>query len=95
MSISVKGLNSFKKEIQEQVKKLVSDIQETYQSEVRKRTPIDTGNARRGWQKRTKSGNAVIENQVPYIERLEGGYSRQAPRGFVNQAVNATVRKFK
>jgi len=53
---------------------------------VRARTPIDTGNARSGWQ-RTPPGLSEfgtpqeIFNEVPYILKLEYGSSRQAPEG--------------
>lgn len=56
------------------------------------RTPIDSGRARRGW---TERQGKSVENRVPYIERLEQGYSRQAPRGFVNQSIQATVTNVK
>lgn len=70
----------------EQEKKHLKD---DYKSAVVPRTPIDTGKARRGWQTRTNR----IENQVPYIAKLEGGYSRQAPNGFVRQAMTTTIEK--
>jgi len=77
------------------LKDVVDDIQEevltTLQSEIKKRTPIDTGQARRGWKKRTDS----VRNDVPYIGRLERGYSRQAPKGFTKQAIRATIAKRK
>ena len=55
------------------------------------RTPIDTGRARRGWQQRQTGTQKILDNQVPYIERLERGWSKQAPNGFVNQAIQATI----
>lgn len=36
-----------------------------------------------------KSGDAIyITNNLPYIERLNDGWSAQAPAGFVEQAIN-------
>jgi hypothetical protein len=64
---------------------------EEFRRQVIPRTPIDTGQARRGWQTRQNS----VENRVPYIERLERGWSKQAPTGFVNQAISATIDKTK
>lgn len=60
-----------------------------YQSAVVPRTPIATGRARRGWQAR----KTEIRNDVPYIGKLETGYSRQAPSGFVQQALSQTIDK--
>lgn len=91
MIISIVGAKSAIKMIEEVVDKEQVALQDTLQTEIRKRTPIDTGQARRGWQKR--SGQVV--NRVPYIERLEKGYSKQAPQGFVKQSIRATVNKRK
>lgn len=45
------------------------------------------------------SGDSVfISNNLPYIQRLNDGWSRQAPAGFVEQAVQAgvnAVRRFR
>ena len=55
------------------------------------RTPYKLGRASRGW---NKKGKDTLENKVPYITRLEDGYSKtQAPQGFVNQSINKTIRK--
>jgi len=80
--LNLTGLSSY---VDQVITKLVPDIQ----SEIARRTPIKTGQARRGWNTR----KATIENKVPYIERLEGGYSRQAPNGFVRQGINAAINK--
>jgi len=65
-------------------------------------TPIDTGQAQRGWKNVTQMSDVigtgktkvVIRNDVPYIERLDGnpGWSGQAPKGIV-KPVLARVRK--
>lgn len=36
-------------------------------------------------------GNVWISNRVPYIERLDSGYSPQAPSGFVEMAIEAAI----
>ena len=50
-----------------------------------KSTPIDTGNARR----KTKLNQNTIEAQYPYAQRLDQGYSKQAPNG-----MSEPVQKF-
>lgn len=77
--------------LERDIDQVQSFILEEFRRQVIPRTPIDTGQARRGWQTRQSS----VENRVPYIERLEGGWSKQAPRGFVNQAISATINKTK
>ena len=65
------------------------NLADDYKSSVVPRTPIATGRARRGWQSR----KTEIKNTVPYIGKLETGYSRQAPNGFVKQALSKTIEK--
>ena len=53
---------------------------------VRSRTPIDTGNARSGWDRFPPSLSEFgttqwVFNDVEYIVKLEYGSSRQAPEG--------------
>ena len=55
------------------------------------KTHYKLGRASRGWNKKAKD---TLENKVPYISRLEAGYSKtQAPQGFVKQAIKKTIRK--
>lgn len=69
------------------VDRVIADLVPEVQDQIKRRTPIKTGQARRGWQTR----QSTIENKVPYIERLEKGYSRQAPNGFVRQGITAAI----
>lgn len=39
-------------------------------------------------------GSIYISNNVPYINRLNNGWSKQAPAGFVDQAVQIEVTRF-
>ncbi len=54
-------------------------------------TPVDTGQARQGWEAETptKFGEeGVIENNVEHIVYLNDGHSKQAPSNFVEQIVD-------
>lgn len=42
-------------------------------------TPVQSGNARRN----TKLSGGRIQARYPYADRLDNGYSRQAPRGMI------------
>ena len=44
-------------------------------------TPVDTSRARSGWSYRMRGNVGVITNPLPYIRRLEYGWSKQAPNG--------------
>ena len=61
-------------------------------------TPIDTGNAQRGWKNVSEMSKligtgkkaVVIRNDIAYIQRLDDGHSRQAPKGIVGPVLNKT-----
>lgn len=58
------------------------------------RTPVDTGRARGNWQVEFNgSQEATIYNNLPYIERLENGWSQQAPTGMVRITLSEFERK--
>jgi hypothetical protein len=89
MNIKLKIVGDFTlPSIQAAIATVKNDLMVEVRKEISVRTPILTGTARRGWQQRNQ---AVVENTVPYIERLEKGYSRQAPNGFVNQGIRAAI----
>jgi hypothetical protein len=48
-----------------------------------KNTPVRSGNARRSTK---KSGNTIDAN-YPYAQRLEEGYSKQAPKGMTEPTI--------
>jgi hypothetical protein len=62
--------------------KMIRELQD-YPKNVHKffvaQTPIDTGNAR----SRTSLSGNTINASYPYAQRLDQGYSKQAPRGMV------------
>ena len=49
---------------------------------LRKNTPVDTGKARDGWR---FDGKRIV-NDVPYIDKLNRGTSKQAPPYFIESA---------
>ena len=91
ITISVTGVGDARRAVTDTISDVKNELLTTLLAEIKPRTPIDTGKARRGWQKRRDS----VENRVPYIGRLEQGYSKQAPKGFTKQAITATLSKRK
>lgn len=69
--------------------------------ELKRRTPKDTGFASSNWKETNQLSDLVktgrtrsfIENKVPYIQRLDEGWSQQAPEGFVKDAINAAIAR--
>jgi len=93
VTVDLIGSTESLKELEDTILQFRQMLATEFKSQVVPRTPIDQGRARAGWQQRNSGKNISVENSVPYIERLERGYSRQAPRGFVNQAISATIAK--
>jgi hypothetical protein len=54
-----------------------------------KNTPIRSGNARR----KTRLQGNTIDAAYPYAQRLEEGYSKQAPKGMTEPTIDE-VRKY-
>jgi hypothetical protein len=74
------------------VGRIIREISNDLTKELRSRTPIDTGKARRGWREHISRRKATVKNKVEYISALEDGHSKQAPQGFVNQSINKIKR---
>jgi hypothetical protein len=91
MKISVTTQGNFRNEITVFVKGLAQDTFDT----VRVNTPIKSGNARRNWTKDVSSNTFNVSNKVPYIERLEAGASRQAPKGIIGPTLTTIKGKYK
>jgi hypothetical protein len=62
---------------------------------LRQVTPVDTGRARSGWFfiklprifGKILNTEGFIVNNVPYIDKLNDGHSKQAPRYFIEQVL--------
>ena len=80
------------------IEKLTDDYQDSIAEEayklMRDTTPVRTGRARRGWEKRRSrftGSTRVVENKVPYVIYLNEGHSRQAPKGYIQQQLEAAI----
>lgn len=93
--IQVSGIELTDRKLNSVVNQVLDDLTDTLNAELKSRTPIDTGQARRGWAYRAGVTSRNIENRVPYIDLLEKGRSRQAPNGFVKQSIAAAIVKIK
>ncbi len=74
------------REIKEVTEKITLDVQ----ADLIRATPKDTGTASRGWQATLPASaydEGVVENNIPYIEALNNGHSKQAPTNFVENVV--------
>ena len=95
MQIKATGLDRLKTEIKQSLTEAVSRISEEVLVTARAKTPIKSGLARRSWKKSVSQDTFVVENRVPYIERLEAGASRQAPRGIIGPTLSQIKGKIR
>lgn len=92
--VSVVGINSVMRDIKTAISREIDQYAEELTELARANTPIKSGNARRNWNnKRTKQTGFTVENRVPYIERLEAGHSKQAPKGMVGPTLTQIKRR--
>jgi len=92
----------FKSKATRQTEKDIAHDYDNYQTrlfrELVRKTPIDTGQAQRGWKEIQDMGKligtnkkaVIIRNDVAYIQRLDEGHSSQAPKGFVEKTIKQT-----
>lgn len=81
--IRITGLDSLKRELSEVLASTMKTLADEVLVDARANTPVRSGNARRAWRKTVTKDNFEVINRVPYIERLEAGASKQAPRGII------------
>src|SRR5690554_4306775 len=86
-----KAGKDIKKTINQAIKKTVFDAE----AELKARTPVDIGTAQGAWKTTPTEDYYIISNNIDYIERLNNGYSKQAPANFVQHALNFVLDKFK
>jgi len=65
------------------MKTLPEDVMKKAYPELKKNTPVRSGNARR----RTKLKGNEIRSDYAYAGRLDDGWSRQAPKGFTEPTI--------
>tara|TARA_R110000772_G_scaffold17682_5_gene49191 strand:+ start:1226 stop:1522 length:297 start_codon:yes stop_codon:yes gene_type:complete len=95
--VEIIGFAKFKAELEKSVLDIVKDVEDTVYATARANTPVLTGNAKRNWQrtKKTNKTGFTVENRVPYIERLDAGYSRKKPKGMTGPTLTQITRRTK
>jgi HK97 gp10 family phage protein len=83
VKISLIGQDNLTRSLKDAVSKVVKDLADEVLVDARQNTPYKTGNARKNWNKQIGKENFAVTNKVPYIERLEAGASKQAPKGII------------
>jgi UDP-galactopyranose mutase len=85
-----------KKTLQMTIKQVADEVFATVTNRrLKKITPVVTGYTRNQWQEKVKTNDFEVSNRVPWIERLEAGASRQAPRGIIGPTLTQLKGKIK
>ena len=71
------------KQLEKAVDRLFDQLRKKTFESAQANTPIRSGRARNSWQQQDLPSGFEVNNSVPYIEQLEKGRSRQAPRGII------------
>lgn len=74
-----------------EVERFLNELPRTMHEKFRDLTPIDTGNAR----SKTDLQNNQIQGNYPYANRLNTGWSRQAPNGMFEPTVEFVRRRLR
>jgi hypothetical protein len=95
--ISVKIMNGTQavNDVKRNLAAYTAQVAQTFYEEVKRATPIDKGKARRGWKIQRSNQQWRVNNRVPYIDVLEKGHSKQAPKGMIEPAIQQTMRRIK
>lgn len=93
MKVSLIGQDSLTRSLKDAVSKIVKDLADEVLVDARQNTPYKTGNARKNWNKQVGKENFSVTNKVPYIERLEAGASKQAPKGIIGPTLSQVKGK--
>lgn len=81
-------------DLNRELDQIVRLISQDYLDTVKVKTPVRSGRARRGWRLNKKRKlNYEVTNRVPYIGRLDEGYSQQAPRGMTRPAAREVLNR--
>lgn len=93
MKMVLTGVDEVIREINKTIEQTVSETAKTVEEAARKQTPVRTGYTRSKWSEKSDKRKFKVENKVPWIERLEAGASKQAPRGIVGPTLKSIKGK--
>jgi hypothetical protein len=94
--VEITGLKQFQRNLESTIQEIVEDVESTVYTTARANTPVLSGNAKRNWQRQNnKRKGFTVENRVPYIERLDAGYSRKKPKGMTGPTLTEISRRTK
>ena len=93
IKIAITGVGTEINKLERALAKTVKSLADEVFVDARANTPVRSGNARKNWNKNVTDKDFVVNNRVPYIERLEAGASRQAPKGIIGPTLSQVKGK--
>jgi hypothetical protein len=93
--IKITGLDIIAKNIQKKLEMTITEIAALTEQTAINKTPIKTGFTRKQWTKNFSKRDFEVANRVPWIEKLEAGASRQAPKGIIGPTLTEVKGKIK
>lgn len=94
-SIVFTGKDVIDRHMQKTLTMTVKEVAQVVESTARSKTPVKTGYTKSKWQTKVKKQDFEVSNTVPWIERLEAGASKQAPRGIIGPTLKTVKGKIK
>lgn len=73
----------------------LAQVAKAVQDTAKSKTPVKTGYTRKQWTRKTTKTDFEVANRVPWIERLEAGASRQAPKGIIGPTLREVKGKIR
>lgn len=80
-----------RKDMEKESERFISAVMRDVEEVAQDVTPVDTGQARRGWRNTSKG----VLNNVDHITYLEDGWSRQAPTGIGRPVIKEINRRYR
>lgn len=89
------GADVINRKLQAALVMTLQQVADQVESTAKSKTPVKTGFTRSKWNKQVTAKDFEVSNRVPWIERLEAGSSKQAPRGIIGPTLAALKGKIK
>ena len=87
---SKKVITALSNDVEQMVRQISQDLFDT----VKRFTPVRSGRAKRSWRiRKERKYSYEVSNRVPYIDRLDQGYSKQARGGITRPATTEVLNR--
>ena len=89
------GADVISKKLSKTLQMTLQQVADVVETTAMRNTPVKTGYTRSRWAQKVTQSDFEVSNRVPWIEKLEAGASRQAPKGIIGPTLNQVKGKIK